>query len=82
MGRRAMTTGVVTAIALAGGIGGLSSASATPVCGTVSTSGTVIGSNQYGPACTPYPYPVSCGGTTAGVSPHALVTLSYCVPAP
>lgn len=82
MTRRATVAGLVAAMALAGGVGGWSSASATPVCGSVSTSGTVTGSNQFGPVCAPYPYPVSCRTTTAGNSPQALVTVNVCFPAP
>lgn len=82
MVRRMIMAGLAGAVVLGGAAAGGTAASATPVCASASTTGTVTGSNQFGPACAPYPYPVSCGGTSAGASPQAVITLSYCIPAP
>lgn len=82
MHRRATVTAVTVALALAGAVGGWNAASATPVCASVSSNGTLVGPHQAGPACVPYPYPVNCRTTTGGLDPQVTVTVDVCVPAP
>lgn len=55
-------------------------AHATPICATASTTGTVTGDRQVGPACVPYPFAVLCHTESAGIDPAAVITVTACVP--
>lgn len=55
-------------------------AQADPICAGVTVSGTVTGTRQVGPFCQPYPGPVLCMNTGAGLDPTVLVRTYICVP--
>lgn len=57
-------------------------ASADPLCTSVSTSGTLVGTHSVGPKCVPYPLAAECNTTSTGLGTLANVTESTCVPAP
>lgn len=57
-------------------------ASADPLCTTVSTSGSVVGTHSVGPKCVAYPLAAECNTTSTGLGTLANVTESTCVPAP
>lgn len=82
MRRRATTAGVVAVLAFGGAAAGGTTAAATPVCVSASTSGTVTGPRQVGPACVPYPYPVMCQTVSTQQDPYVRATVQACVPAP
>jgi hypothetical protein len=55
-----------------------SSASADPLCYSVSATGVVT--YHVGPACVSYPYSVACFSETAGLSPTQAVNVKFCTP--
>jgi hypothetical protein len=61
---------------------GAGAASATPVCASVRTSGTVIGEHSSGAWCASYPRGVHCQTTGGGLEPSASVETTVCVPQP
>jgi len=62
------------------GIAAATPAHADPICAGVTVSGTATGTHQVGPYCQPYPWPVLCMTTRAGLDPTVLVRTYVCVP--
>lgn len=82
MRRAILTASAALALATAGLAATATPASATPVCGSASLSGSVTGPVPIGPVCAPYPFGVLCRNQSASVSPFVGVTVDACVPAP
>ena len=83
MKKKLAVVGVTLAVvgAGAGFVGGGSPVSADPLCYSVSTQGTVIGTHQLvGPTCVPTNAGTICETETVGLDPSALVTEGACVP--
>jgi hypothetical protein len=60
-------------------IGAGSSASASPLCEAVTTSGSVVGLHHF-EKCVSYPFTPSCGDEQVDVGTAAVVVIDYCVP--